>query len=312
MYIKIKVDLKKYRLILLIMIGLIGLPLFNYAQIHHHHHYRPDQWAPLSIMGGHIHPKGTWMMSYRYMTMSMNELNTSFFGTGMEPSDMSMKMHMAGMMFAPSDVITLSIMVPYLRRSMTMKKMGGMAMSSQTDGMGDPSMIMLIKLFSQYGRQVHLNTGVNFPLGDINQKEGMELGSGTFDMTLGGTYLHQLTTWSYGVQLLTLTRLGTNSRHYRLGDRWQTSAWIAKPIRSNVSVSSRLTALRWGDIEGTYDDRLIGGHSIELGIGLNYLNKRLFSGHQLATEIAIPVYQSLNGVQLKTDWKLSIGWQRVF
>ena len=135
----------------------------------------------------------------------------------------------------------------------------------------------------------------------------MQLGSGTVDTTLGGTYLQQLETWSYGAQLLTLTRLGTNSRDYRLGDRWQTSAWISKPIRSNVSVSSRLTALKWGDIEGDGDGRHLGGHSLEFGIGLNYLNNSVLSGHRLATEIVIPVYHALNGVQLKTNWKLIMG-----
>jgi hypothetical protein len=310
-----------YRLFLLSLLGFLISTTHSYGHIHDTN--RPDAHAPLSVMGDHTHSKGEWMMSYRYMTMSMNELNTTFSGTGMEPLNMRMKMHMVSIMFAPSDVITLSVMAPYLRQSMTMKKSGiMMKMSSKTDGLGDPSVMALTKLFSQDGRQFHLNTGFSVPLGGINQKNssgdyfsyGMQLGSGTVDITLGGTYLQQLETWSYGAQLLTLTRLGTNSRDYRLGDRWQTSAWIATPIRSNVSVSSRLTALKWGDIEGQVsdDDRYVGGHSIELGIGLNYLNNGLLSGHRLATEIVIPVYHALNGVQLKTDWTLIMGWQKAF
>ena len=316
---KLTISNRFYRLFLSTLLGLVISTTHSYG--HTHDATRPDAHAPLSVMGDHTHSKGEWMMSYRYMRMSMNDLNTSFSGTGKEPLDMDMNMHMVGVMVAPSDVITLSVMAPYLSRSMTMKHMSN-KMSSQTDGLGDPSVMALTKLFSRDGRQFHLNTGFSVPLGDINQKNssvaflpyGMQLGSGTVDMTLGGTYLQQLETWSYGAQLLTLTRLGTNSRDYRLGDRWQTSAWIAKPIRANVSISSRLTALKWGDIEGQVsdDDRYVGGHSIELGVGLNYLNKGLLSGHRLATEIVIPVYQALNGVQLKTDWKLVMGWQKAF
>ena len=56
------------------IIGFI-LPQMIYAQeaINEHHHAknRPDAHAPIGVMLDHMHKKGEWMVSYRYMTMSM-------------------------------------------------------------------------------------------------------------------------------------------------------------------------------------------------------------------------------------------------
>ncbi|WP_232622910.1 hypothetical protein [Pareuzebyella sediminis] len=35
---------------------------------------RPDGHAPISVMGDHMHGKGEWMFSYRYMRMDMDDL----------------------------------------------------------------------------------------------------------------------------------------------------------------------------------------------------------------------------------------------
>ena len=35
---------------------------------------RPDGHAPIGVMGDHMHKKGEYMMSYRYMTMNMGGL----------------------------------------------------------------------------------------------------------------------------------------------------------------------------------------------------------------------------------------------
>ena len=32
---------------------------------------RPDSHAPIGVMGEHVHSKGEWMASYRYMRMNM-------------------------------------------------------------------------------------------------------------------------------------------------------------------------------------------------------------------------------------------------
>ena len=37
---------------------------------------RPDGHAPLGVMGDHMHGKGEWMASYRYMSMDMDGLRS--------------------------------------------------------------------------------------------------------------------------------------------------------------------------------------------------------------------------------------------
>ena len=106
---------------------------------------RPDGHAPISVMGDHMHAMGEWMVSYRYMTMDMrgllngsNEVSkataTSNYSFGMMgnmlPKTMTMDMHMFGLMYAPSDKLTLMLMTNYIETSMTMANgMGVEAMS---------------------------------------------------------------------------------------------------------------------------------------------------------------------------------------
>ncbi|MEF9437847.1 MAG: hypothetical protein L0922_03550 [Candidatus Mariimomonas ferrooxydans] len=66
---------------------------------------------PVGVMGGHIHHTGSWMLSYRYMYMGMdgNRDGTDSVSTGdvlqdfmVTPTEMSMQMHMLGIMHSPS------------------------------------------------------------------------------------------------------------------------------------------------------------------------------------------------------------------
>jgi len=69
----------------------------------------PDDHAPIGVMGNHLHNRGEWMASYRFMKMGMDgnrdgtdrldESEVLLSGTGqyrVAPTDMSMTMHMLG------------------------------------------------------------------------------------------------------------------------------------------------------------------------------------------------------------------------
>ena len=92
---------------------------------------RPDGHAPIGVMADHYHKKGEWMTSYRYMFMSMDgnrmgddNLSTAQVapGTGVGfpivPIKMHMGMHMLGMMYAPSDRVTLMGMLNHTSMEM--------------------------------------------------------------------------------------------------------------------------------------------------------------------------------------------------
>lgn len=180
---------------------------------HHHHGHGAETHAPIGVMGDHAHGKNEWMMSYRYMSMSMSGLadgsngltNQEVFDRGymVAPQDMTMDMHMFGAMYAPSNSLTLMAMLPYvekdmdlLRRAMPMNMgmgmgdmgmgMGGMMMpalefSTKSSGFGDLKLSGIYKLkessSADSDTNVLLNFGVSLPTGAINEKDQTPMGN---------------------------------------------------------------------------------------------------------------------------------------
>ena len=152
-----------------------------------------------------MHEMGEWMVSYRHMTMDMENLlkgsdsvAPTMMATGfmpnMLPTEMTMDMHMFGTMYAFSNKWTLMGMLNYLDNEMSMP-MGKM----DSSGLGDIKVAGLYDL-AQWndGRRMHLKLGLNLPTGSIDEKHngnilgyGMQLGSGTYDFEPAITYLAQ-------------------------------------------------------------------------------------------------------------------------
>ena len=93
----------------------------------HHNHNRPDAYAPSGIMGDHLHAKGGLMVSFRYMNMAMDGnisgsesvSNETVYNSYMvAPQEMDMQMYMLGIMYAPSDKLTLMMMQNYVSKDM--------------------------------------------------------------------------------------------------------------------------------------------------------------------------------------------------
>ena len=92
----------------------------------------PDSHAPIGVMGDHTHGAGEYMLSYRFMTMAMKghrqgtqSLSAEdVFGLGYDIAalDMTMDMHMIGMMHAPTDKLTLMAMVNFVEKEMHMTR----------------------------------------------------------------------------------------------------------------------------------------------------------------------------------------------
>ncbi len=56
-----------------------------------------------------------------------------------------------------------------------------------------------------------------------------------------------------------------------------------------------------------------GGTRVEAGIGLSVVvPDGPLQGHRLAIEALTPIYQDLNGPQLKRGWTMTVGWQKAF
>ncbi|GAA3634268.1 transporter [Flavivirga jejuensis] len=308
---------------------------------------RPDGHAPISVMGDHVHHKGEFMVSYRFMTMDMRQLREgtddvtnadAFINYTVAPQDMIMNMHMLGLMYAPSDKITLMVMANYLENDMNLQMGNGNEFSTNTNGLGDVSVNALYGIFNKNKKALHAQIGVSIPTGSIEEKSvlptsmdnavqlpyPMQTGTGSFGAKLGLTYLAQCDKFSWGHQLTGMVNINDNDQDYKFGNRYNFNNWVAVKASGNLSASIRLEGVLVDKIDGasdllnpmmvtTADTVNSGGTYINSGFGLNYLvvNGGL-KGLRFAAEYTTPLYQDLNGIQLKQNYNLTFGLQYAF
>ncbi|MEZ5367536.1 MAG: hypothetical protein R2748_35620 [Bryobacterales bacterium] len=347
----------------------LAMPGAALAADTHVHKAQASGHAPIGVMGDHLHEKGEWMVSYRYMRMDMEgsrdgadrlapeEIVTGyanpFFGMPMQPPtlrvvplQMSMEMHMAGLMYAPHDRVTLMAMAQYVAKEMDHLTFAGPAgttplgeFTTKSEGFGDTTLTALIGLLSVPGHAVHFNAGISLPTGTLDESGtiltpmgttptvrlpyAMQLGSGTFDLKPGVTYRGHADAFSWGAQAGATIRLGENDEDYTLGDRYEGTVWAAYDWSHSLSTSLRVSGWTQGDIDGrdplivgpvqTADPGNYGGEVIEAHAGVNYrFNEGWLKGNRLAFEVSAPLYRNLNGPQMETDWSITLGWQLGF
>ncbi|KJS39422.1 MAG: alpha-amylase [Hyphomonas sp. BRH_c22] len=290
-------------------------------------------------------------------TLSADDIVTSvanrFFGVPMQPptlrvvpAEMAMDMHMVGLMYGLTDRVTLTAMTSFVTKDMDHITFQGPvgttelgSFTTKTSGFGDTTLGALIGVDRDGADRWHLNLAISLPTGSIDETGtiltpmntrptvrlpyAMQLGSGTFDIKPGITYLGRSGDWSWGAQALGTIRLDENDEGYALGDRIEGTAWLAYDLSRNLSVGTRVKADSQGRIDGidqaiigpvqTADPDNFGGETAELLFGANYLfTNGPFAKNRLAIEAGLPVHRDLNGPQLESDWTLTLGWQRAF
>ena len=314
------------------------------AARHDHSASRPDDHAPIGVMGEHMHPAGGFMVSYRYMFMKMDGSRDgdSRMGDGavlrqfpVTPTEMDTQMHMFGFMWAPIDAVTLMLGVPLLQKDMDHVTRMGRSFSTSSFGVGDVKLAGLVRLFEDETHHLHLNAGVSFPSGSITERDGtpmgnvrlpypMQLGSGTYDLLPGLTYTGQVENWSWGGQVNGIIRTGRNDEDYRKGHGYQVTGWGARPITEWVSASLRLDWREEGNYGGadpnlnpnlvyTADPDRRAFRRLDGAVGLNFIVPRgPLVGNRFAVEASFPLYQWLDGPALEQDWMVTAGWQYAF
>lgn len=310
---------------------------------------RPDGHAPISIMADHYHGKGGFMFSYRFMSMNMESLlngsdafsnnNAHNAGYRVTPLKMPMQMHMFGLMYAPTNRITLLGMANIIKNEMDlqMRMMNGniVPFSTSSSGFGDLKLGMIYKFINKNKQSLHGNLTFSLPTGSISEKGEtpmsapnkiflpypMQIGSGTFDANLGATYLGQTELISWGSQINTTIRFGKNSDDYSFGNKLNFNNWLAIKATNWLSFSGRLQGLFVNKIKGknpnlnpmmvtTADTQNSGGTYINSGFGFNvYVPKGVYKDLRLGFEFATPLYQKPNGIQLKQNETITIGLQ---
>ena len=325
--------------------------------------------APIGVMGDHMHKSGEWMIGARVMHMEMEGLrfgtdeltpeqavtsipNVHFGKPGQPallrvvPQEMQMDMLMVGLMYAPSDWLTLMASGRYVRKEMDALTFQGMMGTTRlgtfnmtTEGFGDTVVTGLVRLYEDAHTHVHLNAGLSLPTGSITESAtmltpmnmrmtmragyGMQLGSGTYDLLPGITYVGRTEDYSWGAQLGGTLHLGRNDEGYTLGDAARLTAWVSREWAPWISTSVRVAGEHVGQIDGQ-DDQIVGpspaanplfsgGERVELFAGVNLMAQSgALKGHRLAFEIGTPVYEDVNGLQMERDLVATIGWQKSF
>ncbi|CAA6676506.1 MULTISPECIES: transporter [unclassified Lentimonas] len=320
-------------------------PAFSCCATDENHVGRPDDHAPISVMGDHTHAKGGWMMSYRYMHMDMDGMrhgndrvsSQDVFDAGytVTPESMSMDMHMLGFMYAPTDKLTLMLMGNYTETEMDHKIVNQMAanmmnngnrkFTTNTSGIGDVKVGGLYRFYLEENRKAHAGLSLSLPTGSIDKKDKtpamggganqqlpapMQLGSGTYDLLPSLTYVQQFESWSYGAQANAVIRLESeNDNGYRLGNVFGATTWAGTNLNEWVGLNTGLSYTYTSKLKGDQDDinqgPMMGRDTVTTAYEDNY------GGERLDAIFGINFYVpsgTLKGQRIALDLRLPL-WQ---
>lgn len=325
----------------------------------------PQSKAPIGVMGAHMHKEGKWMVSYRFMHMEMSgmlqgsdsispeqiatQVANPFANPPMSPptvrvvpDEMTSQMHMVGLMYAPTNNLTLMAMLNYLDKSMDLITFaGGMGdtrlgeFSTATSGLADSSVGGMYRLYDSDKHKLHANLNWIIPIGSIDEEDdvltpmnmrmtmrlpyGMQIGTGSNQLQYGLTYNGKAPDMSWGAQGLYNSVLDDNDEGYRYGDMFKGTAWYAYRVLDKVSTSIRLSYYHQENIDGmdsmimapvtTANPNNYGFERIDLGLGVNTV---LGHGHRFALEWEMPLDTDVNGVQMEMDYMVTLGYQHMF
>ena len=352
----------------LLILALAAAPQTGHADSTHTNPATPEGHAPIMVMGDHMHKAGEFMVSARHMSMRMkgnikgtNELSDAQVlaepnqhGAPMTlrvvPQKMDMQMTMLGVMYAPSDAVTLLAMVMQMDNAMVLQSYQGMmgetpcasSFISKSAGIGDTIIGALFRGGETANRQWHSGLALSFPTGAVD-KTGrpmvpmgcapaamdkrlpypMQLGSGSYELKPSLTYNGDWAGWRIGAQAAAVLRLNDNDDDYRLGDKVQLQGWAMKNLAAWASASVRLDVNHQGTMDGkdplialpvpTAQTRSHGGTFASAAFGVNLIGRSgALAGHRLALEWVKPIYQHAEGVQMKRQETLMLGWQKAF
>jgi hypothetical protein len=300
----------------------------------------------------HTHEKGEWMVGYGFMHMNMSgnrdgttdqSIDDVFaLGYAVAPTDMTMDMHMLHFMYGITDDVTVMMMMPFLQKSMDhVRGMDGVQFTTDTGGIGDIELSVLYNVLRWKKHRLTTTVGLSFPSGSIDETDQvpgmmmmppstvdlpypMQLGTGSAGFLLGLTYVGQAPGWQWGGHASGKIWMHDNDRSYRVGDSYVLTAWGARKLTSWSSASLRMDFDHWFNYEGadpalnpmlvpTADPDLRAGRRLDIVVGLSFVkNDGPLAGTRLSVEGGAPIYQSLDGPQLKTTWMVGTTLEKTF
>ncbi len=331
------------------------------SSTHTHRHQQPA-----GLMFAHmLDNAGDFMVGYRFMYSRMggsllhgshtvDDQTIVNQGCGNEdlcafaPAEMSMRMHMLNLMYAPTGWLNVMIMPRFMDMEMDLRELDGRPpptpdehqhFGGHTTGViGDTLMVSLIKLYETSGHRFHAGLGISAPSGKTNLKfrrtfrtdggavhYGMQLGSGTWDFVPSLTYTGEYHRWSWGTQVSGIKRMESrNKSGYRLGDLFQATTWLGYDLTRWLTANIRGVYTLQDRIHGEFNQfnagigpmdfpSNYGGQFWNIGFGVNAaIPSGRFAGNHFGFEWLQPVHTDVNGYQLDRKGALTASWSYQF
>ncbi len=226
---------------------------------------------------------------------------------------------------------------------------GESGFTMKSSGLADTMVMAKYRLYADDPliprRQASLLFALSMPTGSLDEKNGnhplalrqteqlpysMQLGSGTFDPTVGILYQASRSPYWWGANASATLRLYDNDRDYHLGNEYKLDLYGMYQFRHDMLVQLQLNASHRDKIQGEMDEAVTGfsGRVTKNDPASPYLSPlwdpNRYGGRKvLATvgfqwqptslqildfNVGVPLYQHLNGPQLEEDFRVMLTW----
>ena len=259
------------------------------------------------------------------------------------PQKMDMQMIMIGGMYAYSDNLTYMGMVMFMKNKMTSNTYkGGMDRAylgnfqTSLDDLSNFSFSGLYKLAEKNDNRWHLELGIDKSIGK-NNNQGFMLTPMNIYMKMTMPYPMQMDESTRLITALTNSKnfdglvFGSQIKKYSViekedwsfGDKLEISSWLQKSFDDSLSYSIRFLFTKEQNLSGSSSEIKspvqsanplnYGGSELEFGLGVNKIFKFFQKEHiRLGIEYLFSLNTNKNGLQMKNENKLIIGYQMSF
>ena len=316
---------------------------------------RPDGFGPPGVAGHFTLDAGEllWNFTYSREEMLGNRIGTQPISQAelldvfpVAPLSMLSQTLDLELRYGLTDRLTLAASMPFIYRDDTnavdeASFIGNFTVTSVfgsfTNDIGDVKVSTLWNVLDSGPHVLSLGIGASIPTGEIDERGrtatseraqlpfNMQTGSGSWEVLPSLSFMTQNEFGTFGAQISSTFHVNDNDRGYKLGDRFDMTAWVSYNVMDEwISLSARVVREEWGSVAGldpetnTLEDPradpfATGGTLVQLPIGFTlYVREGALEGHRFSVEYFQPVHQDLNGPQLQVDNVVTIGWQVAF
>jgi hypothetical protein len=199
-----------------------------------------------------------------------------------------------------------------------------------TKGFSDLTTSGVLKIYDDQINRIQIVTGFAYPLSSDTQNisllqsnatysnerafYSLQPGSRTFDYLPGASYVGAAFPWSWGLSYRGRIPLSNNSQGWRFGDLHEFNSWVGYNYFPAVTSTIRLSNTLQGRIQGhdpqisggsvPTDPNFYGGYLTEIFGGIT-IDGALIQHKEFSIEIesGVPIYQNLNGPQIRKNWQ---------